>query len=336
MPLLAIEGLSVEYRVGAGVARALDDVSLTLDANECLGVVGESGCGKSTLALAVLRVLPPNGRIATGRILFEGTDLAALSRRDLRRIRWQRLALVPQSSMNALDPVYSVGDQIAEAILAHRRADGAATRRAAAELLSLAEVHPERIDHYPHELSGGTRQRVAIAMALALGPALLVADEPTTGLDVIVQDQILRRLRELRREQGMAMLLITHDMGVVAENCDRVAVMYSGRVVEQGTVKSVFEEPRHPYTMGLRNAFPNLLADTGDLVAIPGTPPSLLEPLVGCRFAGRCPFVEARCRVTDLPLVEAAPRHWTACHRWQEAGRLRELARSGATWQVPS
>lgn len=336
MPLLTIDHLSVEYETRAGVARAVDDVSLTLDPNECLGLVGESGCGKSTLALAMLRVLPANGRIAGGRIVLEGTDLAALSRHDLRRLRWERLALVPQSSMNALDPVYRIGDQIAEAILAHRRTGRADARRAAGDLLGLAEVHRERIDHYPHELSGGTRQRVVIAMALALGPVLLVADEPTTGLDVIVQDQILRRLRELRKDRGMAMLLITHDMGVVAENCDRVAVMYSGRVVEQGTVTTVFAEPLHPYSMGLRNAFPNLFGDTAELMSIPGSPPSLVEPLTGCRFAGRCPFVQERCRTTDPPLVEGATGHWTACLRWREATQLRELARSGGIWQVVS
>ena len=336
MPLLTIDHLSVEYETRAGVARAVDDVSLTLDPNECLGLVGESGCGKSTLALAMLRVLPANGRIAGGRIVLEGTDLAAASRHDLRRLRWERLALVPQSSMNALDPVYRIGDQIAEAILAHRRTGRADARRAAGDLLGLAEVHRERIDHYPHELSGGTRQRVVIAMALALGPVLLVADEPTTGLDVIVQDQILRRLRELRKDRGMAMLLVTHDMGVVAENCDRVAVMYSGRVVEQGTVTTVFAEPLHPYTMGLRNAFPNLFGDTAELMSIPGSPPSLVEPLTGCRFAGRCPFVQERCRTTDPPLVEGATGHWTACLRWREATQLRELARSGGIWQVVS
>jgi oligopeptide/dipeptide ABC transporter ATP-binding protein len=238
--------------------------------------------------------------------------------------------------MNALDPVYTVGDQIAEAIRAHRSTPRAEARRAAADLLALTEVHRERVGHYPHELSGGTRQRVAIAMALALGPALLVADEPTTGLDVIVQDQILRRLRELRRDRGMAMLLVTHDMGVVAENCDRVAVMYAGRVVEQGTVTAVFAEPLHPYTMGLRNAFPNLLGDTGELISIPGSPPHLVERMIGCRFASRCPFAEDRCRTTDPPLVEGAPGHWTACLRWAEAPALRELARSSAAWQAAS
>ncbi|MBI2205077.1 MAG: ABC transporter ATP-binding protein [Candidatus Rokubacteria bacterium] len=334
MPLLAIERLRVEYQTRAGVARALDDVSLTLGDNECLGLVGESGCGKSTLALAVLRVLPPNGRIASGRIVLDGTDVTVLSPRELRRLRWERMALVPQSSMNALDPVYRIGGQIAEAIRAHRSTPAVEARRAAGDLLALTEVHRERIDHYPHELSGGTRQRVAIAMALALGPALLVADEPTTGLDVIVQDQILRRLRELRRDRGMAVLLITHDMGVVAENCDRVAVMYSGRVVEQGAVGPVFAEPLHPYTMGLRNAFPNLLADAAELISIPGSPPNLVEPPAGCRFADRCPFVLERCRTTDPPLVEGAPGHWTACLRWREADELRGRARSGATWQT--
>jgi len=334
MPLLAIERLRVEYATRAGVARAVDDVSLALDANECLGLVGESGCGKSTLALAVLRVLPPNGRIAAGRIVFEDTDLAALSPRDLRRIRWERLALVPQSSMNALDPVYSIGDQISEAIRAHRRTGRAEARRDAGDLLGLAEVHRERLTHYPHELSGGTRQRVAIAMALALDPVLLVADEPTTGLDVIVQDQILRRLRELRRDRGMAMLLITHDMGVVAENCDRVAVMYAGRVVEHGAVGPVFAEPLHPYTMGLRNAFPNLLAEATELISIPGSPPSAIAPLPGCRFADRCPFVQDRCRTADPPLVEGAPGHWTACIRWPEAAEVRARARASETWQT--
>lgn len=336
MPLLAIERLSVDYATRAGAARALDDVSLAVDENECLGVVGESGCGKSTLALAILRVLPPNGRIAAGRILLGGRDLRSMSRRDLRRIRWERLALVPQSSMNALDPVYTVGDQITEAIHAHRRMDGAVARRLAVELLGLAEVHPERIHQYPHELSGGTRQRVAIAMALALGPELLVADEPTTGLDVIMQDQILRRLRELRRDRRMAMLLITHDMGVVAENCDRVAVMYSGQVVERGTVGAVFEAPLHPYTMGLRNAFPSLLGDSADLISIPGSPPGLVEALVGCRFASRCPFAEDRCRTEALPLLEVEPGHGTACHRWRDAARLRAMSSVAATWQAPS
>ena len=337
MALLEIEDLQVRYRTGAGEARAVDGVSCAIETGMCLGLVGESGCGKSTVAKAVLGILPPAGRVAGGAIRYEGRDLVGMTPQELRRIRWQHIALVPQSAMNGLDPVYTVERQLAEAITAQRSMPAAQRRHRIAELFALVGLEAGRVRDYPHQFSGGMRQRAMIAMAMVLDPPLIVADEPTTGLDVLMQDQILQQIRLLHERLGKAMLLITHDMAVVAENCDRIAVMYAGRIMEYGG-EAVFRTPYHPYTLGLCNAFPDL-ADRGRaLISIPGTPPDLVSPPDGCRFHARCPFATALCATMEPPLVDVAAGHVVACHYIEQADGFRARAADPATWQerVPS
>jgi len=332
MALLEVANLEVGYGTAAGEAKAVDGISFTIDKGMCLGLVGESGCGKSTVAKAILGILPPAGRIAGGAIRYAGNDLVGMTQADLRRIRWQHIALVPQSAMNGLDPVYTVESQLTEAITAHQRMPAAQRRSRVAELFALVGLEPGRVRDYPHQFSGGMRQRAMIAMAMVLDPPLIIADEPTTGLDVLVQDQILQQMRQLHDQYGKAMLLITHDMAVVAENCDRIAVMYAGRIMEYGG-EAVFRTPYHPYTLGLCSAFPDI-ADRGRaLISIPGTPPSLVAPPVGCRFHARCPFATALCADVVPPLVMVAPGHVVACHYVDQAESFRERAADPATWR---
>jgi oligopeptide/dipeptide ABC transporter ATP-binding protein len=332
MALLEVANLEVGYRTAAGEAKAVDGISFTIDKGMCLGLVGESGCGKSTVAKAILGILPPAGRIAGGAIRYAGNDLVGMTQADLRRIRWQHIALVPQSAMNGLDPVYTVESQLTEAITAHQRMPAAQRRSRIAELFALVGLEPSRVRDYPHQFSGGMRQRAMIAMAMVLDPPLIIADEPTTGLDVLVQDQILQQMRQLHDQYGKAMLLITHDMAVVAENCDRIAVMYAGRIMEYGG-EAVFRTPYHPYTLGLCSAFPDI-ADRGRaLISIPGTPPSLVAPPAGCRFHARCPFATTLCVDVMPPLVTVAPDHIVACHHVDQAESFRERAADPATWR---
>jgi oligopeptide/dipeptide ABC transporter ATP-binding protein len=333
MALLEIESLQVSYRAGGQMARAVDGVSLTLEEGQYLGLVGESGCGKSTIAKAILGILPPAGRIAGGSIRFRGREMIGLAPAELRRIRWSDIALVPQSAMNGFDPVYTIAAQLDEAIAAHKRLPREQRARRIAELFAMVGLAPGRMHDYPHQFSGGMRQRAMIAMAMALNPKLLVADEPTTGLDVIVQDQILERLRALHDAAGNAMLLITHDMALVSENCDRIAVLYAGRVMEYGGAE-VLTAPVHPYTLGLCNAFPTLSETRRELIAIPGTPPSLFEPLTGCPFHPRCPFAKDRCVKETPPLVQTAPGHSAACHFVEQAESFRARAADPETWRA--
>jgi oligopeptide/dipeptide ABC transporter ATP-binding protein len=332
MALLEVENLEVRYCTAAGEAKAADGVSFAIEKGMCLGLVGESGCGKSTVAKAILGILPPAGRIAGGAIRYAGSDLVNMTQAELRRIRWQHIALVPQSAMNGLDPVYTVESQLTEAIAAHQRMPAAQRRRRIAELFALVGLEPGRVRDYPHQFSGGMRQRAMIAMALVLDPPLIVADEPTTGLDVLVQDQIMQQIRLLHEQFGKAMLLITHDMAVVSENCDRIAVMYAGRIMEYGG-DAVFRTPFHPYTLGLCNAFPDI-ADRGRaLISIPGTPPSLVTPPEGCRFHARCPFATALCATAEPPLVAVSPDHVVACHHVDQVESFRKRAADPATWR---
>jgi oligopeptide/dipeptide ABC transporter ATP-binding protein len=332
MALLEVDQLHVRYRTAAGEAKAVDGISFAIETGMCLGLVGESGCGKSTVAKAILGILPPAGRIAGGAIRYDGRDLVGMSPQALRRIRWEHIALVPQSAMNGLDPVYTVESQLAEAIVAHKSMPAAQRRRRIAELFALVGLEPSRVRDYPHQFSGGMRQRAMIAMAMLLDPPLIVADEPTTGLDVLVQDQILQQIRRLHEQLGKAMLLITHDMAVVSENCDRIAVMYAGSIMEYGG-EAVFRTPYHPYTLGLRNAFPDITQRGRALISIPGTPPSLISSPLGCRFHARCPFATSFCTTAVPPLVEVAPGHVVACHYVDQAEHFRERAAEPLTWQ---
>lgn len=320
--LLEVDRLRTRFATEQGELEAVDDVSLRVRAGRTLGVVGESGCGKSVTALSIMRLLPwPAGRIAGGRILFRGEDLAAASPQRLQQIRGNRIGMVFQEPMTALNPVHRIGRQIAESLVLHR---GLSRRNALARAVDL--LHrvgipdpPLRLSEYPHQLSGGMRQRVVIAIALACDPDLLIADEPTTALDVTVQAQILELIRSLQAESGMGVMLITHDLGVIAENCDDVLVMYAGRAVEQAPVRELFARPRHPYTRGLLQAMPRLDSARKQLLpTIPGMVPALHELPEGCRFRNRCPHATDRCRSEIPQLRSAGDGHTVACHHWEQ------------------
>lgn len=321
MKLLDVSDLQVHFQTDRGVNRAVDGLSFSIDRGEALAIVGESGCGKSVTSMSVLRLLPtPPGKIA-GNILFRGENLAEKSERELRRLRGGEISMIFQEPMSSLNPVYTIGHQIGEAVQLHTGANKRESRARAIQMLTLVGIpSPEsRVDDYPHQLSGGMRQRAMIAMALACDPALLIADEPTTALDVTIQAQILDLLRDLRSRTGTAILLITHDLGVVAEFAERVLVMYAGRKVEEADVAELFANPKHPYTKGLMNAVPKLgRARSGQasakLAEIPGRVPDLTQPLKGCVFAPRCFRAEDVCTRIDPALVEKSAGHFAACH----------------------
>jgi len=332
-PLLSVQNLSIAYRVGARDILAVSGASFDVPRGSIVGVVGESGCGKTTMARAVTRVIADNARISGGQMLFDGQDLAALSERAMNDLRWRDIAFVPQSAMNSLDPVYRVEYQLHEVLRGRGGMSKAAAQARAVELFEMVGIEASRLRDFPHQFSGGMRQRVAIALALALNPRLIVADEPVTALDVIVQRQILDQLRELQHKLGVSVILVTHDISVVAYICDRTVVMYAGQVVEDAQTGPLLTHPLHPYTMGLKNAFPDLQsAGSGILTPIAGAPPDLANPPTGCRFAARCPFAQDRCRQTPPVAQEPVPGHRVACHRADEAPALRALAARQETW----
>jgi peptide/nickel transport system ATP-binding protein len=317
-PLLEVSNLHTHFETDEGVARAVDGVSFSVLAGRTLGILGESGCGKTMTALSILRLVTPPGRIVAGSIVYKGRDLLKLPERAMRHVRGKEIAMVFQEPMTSLNPVFTIASQIGEAVRLHQRLDRAATRARVIESLRLVEMpEPERrARSYPHELSGGMRQRAMIAMALACEPSLLIADEPTTALDVTIQAQILDLLHGLRDRLGMAMILVTHDLGIVAEQADEVAVMYAGRIVEQAAVVDIFERPRHPYTVALMRSIGKL----GDeprrrLEALPGSVPSLMSLPSGCRFRDRCPRAVDECTRVDPLLERKAPQHLAACIR---------------------
>jgi peptide/nickel transport system ATP-binding protein len=321
-PLLDVRGLKTQLSLEEGPVLAVDDVSFAIPPGGTLGVVGESGCGKSVTALSVMRLVPePPGRVVGGQVLFEGRDLLTLPEAQMRRIRGHHISMVFQEPMTSLNPVYTVGEQIGEVVRLHRGLNRAQARERAVEMLRQVGIPaPEqRVDSYPHQLSGGMRQRVMIAMALACDPKLVIADEPTTALDVTIQAQILDLLKRLQAERGMAVMLITHDLGVVAESCDAVVVMYAGRVVERAPVKALFARPAHPYTAGLLRSIPSAQGAGGGgerkrLQAIPGMVPSLRRLPVGCRFRERCERALDVCAKVDPPLQLQRDGQWAACH----------------------
>ena len=317
-PLLSIEDLDLRFASDRGELHALHGVSLTVNEGEIVGLVGESGCGKSITAAAVLGLLPmPPARIAGGRIVYKGQDLLTLSDRAMRRIRGPEIAMIFHEPMTALNPVFTIGSQMSDVLCRHQRLSRRAARLKAIDWLNRVGIADAgaRVDAYPHQLSGGMRQRVMIAMALSCRPRLLIADEPTTALDVTIQAQVLELMRTLVREEGVAMLLITHDLGVVAETCDRVHVMYCGRVIEQATTRALFAAPRHPYTRGLLECLPRIdgAAVGGRLPTIPGTVPELSKLPPGCAFAPRCPRVQADCEQAPPPVRALQADHLAAC-----------------------
>ncbi|MGD8505687.1 MAG: ABC transporter ATP-binding protein [Candidatus Bathyarchaeota archaeon] len=324
--ILDVQDLKTYYSTLRGSVKAVDGVNLQVDRGEALGLAGESGCGKTTVALSILRILPKGGRIAGGRILFKGEDLAKLREKEMRKVRWKRASIVFQGAMNALNPLFKVGDQIAETILTHE--SGVNKKEALKRTENLMEtvgLEPSRAKDYPHELSGGMRQRGLIAMALACNPELLIADEPGTALDVIVQAQVLKLLSGLKDRLNLAMIMITHDLSMITETCEKVAIMYAGKIVEQGDIVSVFKKPLHPYTHGLVTAFPHIKAAKRRMTSIPGFPPDLLDPPTGCRFHPRCPYAEDICkRKEPRSMKVAAANQYVACHL-VESGKMEAL-----------
>ncbi|MDP6764379.1 MAG: ABC transporter ATP-binding protein [Planctomycetota bacterium] len=326
-PLLELRDLRTHFHVEEGVARAVDGVSYTLYEGETLGVVGESGCGKSVTALSVMRLVPmPPGRHEGGQILFQGEDLCRKTDEEIRDLRGNEIAMIFQEPMTALNPVYTVGNQIMETVMLHQGLDAAAAREHAIQMLERVGIPDpaSRIDEYPHQLSGGMRQRVMIAIAMACDPALLIADEPTTALDVTIQAQILDLISELQESAQMSVLLITHDLGVVAQTAHHVAVMYAGKVVEYATVEELFAVPKHPYSIGLFHSLPDLAPPGQRLATIPGIVPSATHFPSGCRFRTRCSIASERCVREEpalAPLVEGSP-HTVACHHLEEAEKL--------------
>jgi oligopeptide/dipeptide ABC transporter ATP-binding protein len=297
-----------------GDVHAVDDVSFALERGKVLGLAGESGSGKSSIAITLLRLLPANGKILEGSITLDGEDIRSFPEKKLRHdIRWKRVSLISQAAMNALNPVFKVGDQIKEAIRAHSDMSDVAAKSKVKQLLEEVGISQDRYSSYPHELSGGMKQRAIIAMALALDPDIVIADEPTTALDVIVQAQILVLLRSLQRAKRMAMILITHDLSLVAEMCDKVAIIYGGQIVEYAPASMIYHNPKHPYTIGLIKAFPNLEGKKQRLISIPGSPPDLVHPPVGCRFAARCAFATSKCTTEPPPHDEVEPEHFARC-----------------------
>jgi peptide/nickel transport system ATP-binding protein len=317
-PLIEIRDLRVTFHGDDGrTTHAVDAVDLAVARGATLGLVGESGCGKSVTSLAVMGLLPKQSAEVTGSIRFDGFDLLDVSDQIRSDLRGNRLAMIFQEPMTSLNPSFTIGDQIIESILRHRGGSKTAARKRTIELLRRVHIpSPEqRIDEYPHKLSGGMRQRVMIAMALACDPRLLIADEPTTALDVTLQAQILDLMRELKAESGAAIILITHDLGVVAEVCDEVAVMYAGEVVERASVDALFASPQHPYTVGLLGSIPRLDHRASHLATIEGMVPNMADPPKGCRFAARCPFIETACLAEPPPFAEVSPGHWSRCIR---------------------
>ena len=334
MTLLEVNDLKVTYGVGDKETHAVNGISFSIDEGVNYGLAGESGSGKSTAAEAVLGLLPDNGRVEAGTIEFKGRDLMSLSPTERRDVLWEDIAYIPQSAMDSLDPVMSTGAQIRQAIQAHRNVSKDRARGRVRELFDLVGLDPDRINDYPHEFSGGMRQRVTIAMALALEPDLIIADEPTTGLDVIVQDKIIDKILEIQERIDSSLMLITHEIGVIAETCDELSILYGGKIMEQGSVDNVLVNPTNPYTMGLKNSFPEI-EDSTDPVAIPGSPPNLDQEPSACVFQDRCPFASEECGQSHPALVELPNRnHRSACHHVSNAARMRREAKEPETWGI--
>lgn len=313
--LLEVDGLVMRYETEAGEVSAVENVSFSLRRGEAMGLVGESGCGKTSVALSLLRLAPENARYQSGSVRWEGVDLLELSEQEMRRHRWAEISMVFQGAMNAWNPVYRVGQQIREAMYQHfdPPLSSAETDRRVNDLFRLVGLDPAVQNRYPHELSGGMRQRAVIAMALSCEPKLIIADEPTTALDVIVQAQILEELKEIQEDLGLSILYISHDMAVIAQVTDTIGVMYAGKLVEFGSTEDVFHRPRHPYSYLLLSSIPSVTGPRRRPVSLEGTPPNLLAPPTGCRFHPRCPWATEQCRTEEPPMMPIGPSQWAAC-----------------------
>lgn len=313
-PLLKVENLTMHYGTRGGDVKAVDGVSFELAEGDSLGLVGESGCGKTSIALTLLRLLPENSKILDGHIWMDDTDLLALSEDEMRKFRWKRISMVFQAAMNSLNPVYKVGDQIIEALELHIGVmSNEQSRERVSELFDLVGLDPALMDRYPHEFSGGMRQRAVIAMALSCNPDLIIADEPTTALDVIVQDRVLRKLEEVQAKLGMSMIYISHDIAVIAEVSNRIGVMYAGQMAEMASSVEIFERPLHPYTFALMSSFPSIKGKRRNLEPLPGEPPNLIKPPTGCRFHPRCWRATEICEQDKPEFKDYGNNHWAAC-----------------------
>lgn len=314
-PLLEVKDLIMHFGTLEGEVNAVDNVSFELNRGESIGFAGESGCGKTSLGLTILKLLPSNAKILGGKVLFDGIDVLEKTEEEMRQqVRWKRMAMVFQGSMNAFCPVHKIGDQIAEAIVLHQNAARAEANKRVQEVLSLVGIDPSRANNYPHEFSGGMRQRAMIAMALVCNPDFVIADEPTTALDVIVQAQILKLLAELREKLNLSFMLISHDISTIAEVCEKTAVMYAGKIVEMADTLTIFKDPKHPYAKGLISAFPSIKSAKRRLSSIPGFPPDLLNPPSGCRFHPRCPVAMDVCSREEPEIRKLGSNHCAACH----------------------
>jgi peptide/nickel transport system ATP-binding protein len=315
MPILEVKNLTMRYETLRGWVQAVEDVTFSMEKGDSLGLAGESGCGKTSAALTILRLLPRNAKVFQGAINFDGIDLLKLSEKKFREeIRWKRISTIFQGAMNALHPTLKIGDQIVEAITLHEKISKKEALERAKKLLDLVGIGASRIDRYPHELSGGMKQRTMIAMSLACNPDLIIADEPTTALDVIIADQVLKVMEELRQKLNLSMIVISHDLSMIAEVCNKIAIMYAGKIVEQGDIVSIYKEPLHPYTEKLISAFPSVLGVRKELSSIHGFPPDLLNPPSGCRFHPRCDYAMPICEKEEPQLLDASKNHYVACH----------------------
>ena len=316
MKLLEVENLKMYFQVLRGYVKAVDDVSFKVEKGQAFGLAGESGCGKTSTALTILRLLPPNGRVMGGKIIFEGEDLLEKGKEELRKeVRWKKLSVIFQGAMNSLHPVRKIGEQIAEAIRLHEDVNQKEALDRAGKLLDLVGIGAARIDRYPHELSGGLKQRTIIAMSLACNPSLVIADEPTTALDVIIEAQVLKVIKELQHKLDLSMIVISHDLSMIAETCDAIAIMYAGKIVETGNIASIYKEPLHPYTQKLISAFPSILGRKKELASIHGFPPDLLNPPKGCRFHPRCQYAMEICKRKQPVIIKPGNKeHYVACH----------------------
>jgi len=323
LDLLDIRNLRTHYLTPFGAVKAIEDVSFKLRKGVALGLAGESGCGKTTIALSIMRILPYPGKVLEGEILFKGTDILKLDESKLRKVRWKGISTVFQGAMASLNPLFKVGRQIADPIMIHEDVKKEEAYARAEELLELVGIDKSRANNYPWELSGGMRQRVMVAMGLACNPEVIIADEPTTALDVIVAHQVMELIKDLREKFDLSMMLITHDISVIAQTCDELAVMYAGKLVELSDVDTMFESPLHPYTDALISAFPSIKGEKRQLKSIVGTPPDLINPPPGCKFNPRCPHAQEICRTAEPELKRIGDNHSVACHFWEEISTKR-------------